>query len=101
MNPNPLVPAAYDIVTVGVSVIYWAAMIVAVVSLSRASKDLTLGQLGIWLLVVLLVPLIGPLVWFVSGRKKVRAARALAAQTAAAQTAAAQPLDEEPSSGAR
>ncbi|WP_017792307.1 PLD nuclease N-terminal domain-containing protein [Leucobacter salsicius] len=90
MNPNPLVPATYDIVTVGVSVIYWVAMIVAVVSLSRASKDLSLGQLGVWLLIVLFVPLIGPIVWLVSGRKKVRAARTLAAQTTAVP-----PLDEQ------
>ena len=68
-DPNPLVPATYDIVWMVVTVVAVILMIVALVSIARASKRLNSVLALIWTLVVLFVPVVGPAVWLAIGRR--------------------------------
>jgi hypothetical protein len=72
MTPNPLIPAAYDLAWSGVLVIWLALLIVALLQIRRAPA-LTPTTRAIWVLVVLVGPVIGPLAWFVVGRKSATA----------------------------
>jgi uncharacterized membrane protein YhaH (DUF805 family) len=68
-DPNPLVPATYDIVWMIVTAVAFILMIVALVSIARASKRLSSALALIWTLVVLFVPVVGPVVWLAIGRR--------------------------------
>lgn len=69
-NPqNPLIPAGYDIVWSAISVVVLALMILALVSLARSAKRLNGAQGLIWTLVIIFVPVIGPLAWLSVGRR--------------------------------
>lgn len=45
------------------------AWIVAIVDMVRRRASLSRGQLGAWLLVVIILPIIGTILYFVYGRK--------------------------------
>lgn len=66
---NPLIPAGYDIVWSAISVLVLAFMILALISLARSAKRLNGSQGLIWTLVVIFVPVIGPLAWLSIGRR--------------------------------
>lgn len=66
---NPLVPAAYDVV--------WTVVLVGVVALAVTAagqvlraRSLSGGDELAWLLAVVLLPVAGPLLWFLVGRQK-------------------------------
>lgn len=69
MSANPLLPASYDLL--------WAIAFVAVVGLgvaafvgiSRRARSTPLAVSLVWIALVLLVPVLGPLAWFVVGRR--------------------------------
>jgi len=62
-------PAGYDIAWSVVSVLVLALMILAVVSLARSAKRLNAARGLTWTLLVLFVPVIGPLAWLSIGRR--------------------------------
>lgn len=66
---NPLIPAGYDIAWSIVAIFAVALVIVAIISLARAARHLTVIVGMVWTLVVLLVPVIGPVVWLSVGRR--------------------------------
>lgn len=68
-----MVPVTYDVVMTLVPVVILGIMVVALVSVSRMSKHLTLGQLSTWMLIVIFAPVVGPVVWLTLGRRKVTA----------------------------
>lgn len=69
MTVNPLFPAGYDVVWSVVAVVIIGLAIVAIVSLSRVARRLTAVQALIWVLVVLFVPVLGPVAWLAVGRR--------------------------------
>ena len=77
-DPNPLIPAPYDIVWTIVTIAAFTLMIVALVSIARASKRLTPMLALIWTLVALFVPVVGPIAWLVIGRSAADATEQLA-----------------------
>lgn len=67
--PNPLLPAYYDLV--------WSGIVVAVLALTATaiwqalrSKDYSGGQQLMWALLIVVVPVLGALAWFVLSRPK-------------------------------
>lgn len=66
---NPLVPAGYDIVWSLVSLVVLALLVWALVSIARHGKTLTSGQALVWTLLVIFVPVLGPLAWLFIGRR--------------------------------
>jgi len=66
---NPLVPATYDIVWAVVTVAAFTLMLIALVSIARASKRLTSVIALSWTLVALFVPVVGPVAWLAIGRR--------------------------------
>ena len=66
---NPLFPAGYDVVWSVVAVVIIGLAIVAIVSLSRGARRLTAVQALIWVLVVLFVPVLGPVALLAVGRR--------------------------------
>lgn len=72
---NPLLPAGYDFVWSVVMVAIVVLMVVALVSLMRLAKSITPGVGLVWALVVLLLPVVGPLAWLGIGRRTVIGAR--------------------------
>ncbi|SOC88093.1 Phospholipase_D-nuclease N-terminal [Curtobacterium sp. 314Chir4.1] len=66
---NPLVPSALDgVLTIG-SLVALILALVALISVLRATFPSGWRQLA-WALVVLVVPYIGPLAWFVARRRE-------------------------------
>ncbi|MCD1287098.1 PLD nuclease N-terminal domain-containing protein [Brevibacterium sp. GP-SGM9] len=63
MNENPLLPAAYDIIWSGILLAFVALLIWAFVSIYRS--DLDAPSKLVWAIIVFLLPVIGPICWFV------------------------------------
>ena len=69
-TPNPLLPAFYDVI--------WAVPMIAVVvlgvsafiSISRRARQTPLPVSLAWIAGVLLIPVLGPLAWFLIGRPR-------------------------------
>ncbi len=73
MRPNPLLPGLWDLVW---SAAWLAAMVLAVVALITLYR--TRAALGgaeslLWALGIVVVPVLGPIVWLIAGRRLRRA----------------------------
>lgn len=66
---NPLVPAAYDIGWAVVALVAFALAVWAIVSLSRGAARLPSLTVVLWAVVILLVPVLGPVAWLAAGRR--------------------------------
>ncbi len=66
---NPLLPATYDLVWSGLGVIALGLAVWAVLSLSRHARVLPSVVVAVWAVVILLVPVLGPLAWILAGRR--------------------------------
>ncbi|MFF1252679.1 PLD nuclease N-terminal domain-containing protein [Pseudarthrobacter sp. NPDC058329] len=71
---NPVMPPAWDAMVTIVSVCLAALFVAALVSILR-SKNQTPAGTALWVLVALAVPVLGPLLWFIAGRKATQAGR--------------------------
>ena len=69
---NQLIPAPYDILWSGVAVLTAGLALIAVVSILRHCRGLSWPSYVLWLLVVLAMPLVGSLLWFMFARDRVR-----------------------------
>ena len=65
---NPLIPVFYDIAWSGVVLIALVALVVALVQIRRA-PSLSSTARAVWVLIVLLAPIAGPVVWLIVGRR--------------------------------
>ena len=70
MDPNPLVPSAYDVVWGAVMLVLFVLAIAALISLARSRASLTASQTLAWVLLILLIPLLGAIAWLVAGRPR-------------------------------
>ena len=70
MDPNPLVPNAYDVMWAAALLTPIALSIVALVSVARSHASLTAAQILVWLLLILFIPLLGAIAWLVAGRPR-------------------------------
>lgn len=70
MDPNPLVPSAYDVVWGAVLLVSVVLAIIALFSLARSRGSLTGAQRLVWVLLILLIPLLGAIAWLVAGRPR-------------------------------
>ncbi len=66
---NPLIPAAYDLVWSGLAVVAFGLAVWGIVSLSRRARQLSSTLVLVWALVILLVPVLGPVSWLAAGRR--------------------------------
>lgn len=65
--PNPLLPASYDLIWSGVIVVVLALVVTALWQALR-SKAYSGGQQLMWALLIVAVPVLGAIAWFVLGR---------------------------------
>ena len=72
---NPLIPAGYDIAWSVVTVVMIGLAIAALVVLARSAGRLTTPQALGWMLVILFVPVVGPLAWITIGRRSLAGER--------------------------
>jgi hypothetical protein len=70
VDPNPLVPSAYDVVWGAVMIVPLVLAIIALVSVARSRASLTATQTLGWVLLILLIPLLGAIAWLVAGRPR-------------------------------
>lgn len=70
---NPLIPAGYDIAWSLIAFVTFALTVVAIVSLMRVARLMMTTQALVWVVVVLFVPILGPLSWLFVGRRSVSA----------------------------
>ncbi|MGZ1490699.1 PLD nuclease N-terminal domain-containing protein [Brevibacterium sediminis] len=68
MSKNPLLPAAYDVIWSGVVVLLVVLLIWAMVSIARSGLDPRVRL--VWAIIVLLLPVVGPICWFVARPQK-------------------------------
>ena len=69
LSANPLLPAGYDIAWTLISLVGLALLVWALVSLARRTRGLTSTQALVWTLVVIFIPVAGPLAWLFIGRR--------------------------------
>ncbi|MEV8267405.1 PLDc N-terminal domain-containing protein [Microbacterium sp. NPDC076911] len=74
---NPLAPASYDVIWSIVMLAIAVLTVVAMVSWWRATKWLSLTERLMWVMLIVFVPLFGPLAWFAIGRRCVAQACSL------------------------
>ncbi|MGC2940404.1 MULTISPECIES: PLD nuclease N-terminal domain-containing protein [unclassified Brevibacterium] len=68
MSENPLLPAAYDIVWSGVVLLMIALLVWTLISIARSGMEAP-AKLA-WVIIVFLLPLIGPICWLAARPKK-------------------------------
>ncbi|SDO78929.1 Phospholipase_D-nuclease N-terminal [Microbacterium sp. ru370.1] len=61
--------AAYDLVWSSVTVVAFGLAVWGIVSLSRGASRLSSATALVWALVILLVPVLGPVSWLLAGRR--------------------------------
>lgn len=66
---SPLLPTYYDIMWSVGTVAILIMLVVALISIGRRSKLLSATQALIWTLLVIFLPLVGPLAWLAVGRR--------------------------------
>ena len=72
---NPLLPAAYDIAWSVTAVAMLLLVVVVLFSIARTAELITSSQALIWTLVVIFVPIVGPLSWLFIGRRSANQVR--------------------------
>lgn len=71
-NRGPLYPTSYDVIWTVVLVAGFALLVAALVSIGRRSRALGAGTTVLWVILVLAVPLLGAVAWFLAGRSTAR-----------------------------
>ncbi|WP_106815823.1 PLDc N-terminal domain-containing protein [Microbacterium timonense] len=66
---NPLLPTGYDVTWSMLTAVAIALTVLALILLARSARRLTPSQGLLWTLVVLLVPVLGPIAWLTIGRR--------------------------------
>lgn len=66
---NPLLPAGYDIAWSVITALVIGLTVVALILLARSAKRLTPFRGMLWTLIVLLIPVLGPIAWLTIGRR--------------------------------
>lgn len=66
---NPILPTHWEFTMLLITGALIALVVVAVISLSR-DRHCTPNQRLLWLFVILMVPLLGPLLWLAVGRRR-------------------------------
>ena len=72
---NPLIPAGYDVAWSVVTIVVVGVAIAALVVLARSAGRLTTPQALGWTLVILFVPVVGPLAWLTIDRRSLAGER--------------------------
>lgn len=65
---NPVVPTQWEFTVLGIGVLALVLFVVVLIDVAR-SRHLTGPAQALWVLVVLALPVIGPLLWFLMGRR--------------------------------
>lgn len=68
MSKHPLLPAAYDVIWSGVVVLLVVLLIWAMVSIARSRLDPRVRL--VWAMVLLLLPVVGPICWLIARPQK-------------------------------
>ena len=68
MSKHPLLPAAYDVIWSGVVVLLVVLLIWAMVSIARSRLDPRVRL--VWAMIVLLLPVVGPICWLIARPQK-------------------------------
>ena len=68
MSKHPLLPAAYDVIWSGVVVLLVVLLIWAMVSIARSRLDPRVRL--VWAMVLLLLPVVGPICWLAARLQK-------------------------------
>ena len=65
---NPLIPVWFDLAWSGFVLCTLVLLVLALVQIARTPELSSTGR-AIWMLIVLFVPIVGPVVWFSIGRR--------------------------------
>ena len=68
MSENPLLPAAYDVFWSGLVLLLVVLLIWAMVSIARSGLDARVRL--VWAIIVLLLPVVGPICWLIARPQK-------------------------------
>ncbi|WEO78368.1 PLDc N-terminal domain-containing protein [Cryobacterium sp. SO2] len=66
-SANPLLPAGYDVAWTIVSALMIVLLVVALVSMARSAGRITATAALVWALLVICVPVVGPIAWLAVG----------------------------------
>ncbi len=68
VSADPAIPAAWMVFQFVVSLVLVVLLVASLVSIVR-TKNQPPARIVLWVLIVFLLPFIGPILWFIGGRK--------------------------------
>lgn len=66
-SANPIIPTAWEVMVIVAGAIVAALFVGALISIARSRHHTPAGR-ALWLLVVVTLPALGPMLWFLMGR---------------------------------
>lgn len=75
-STDPVIPAPWVLLQVAVPLVCFALLIASLISIAR-TKNQPPARTAVWVVIVFLLPIIGPILWFIGGRKASKLTRSL------------------------
>ncbi|WP_104092226.1 PLD nuclease N-terminal domain-containing protein [Arthrobacter sp. GMC3] len=73
-SADPVIPVPWVLLQVAVSLVCLALLIASLISIAR-TRNQPPARTTVWVAIVFLLPTIGPILWFIGGRKASRLTR--------------------------
>lgn len=67
-SANPIIPNPWEVTVLGIGVLALLLIVVVLVDIARAHHLSGLAR-AVWVLIALAFPLVGPILWFLIGRR--------------------------------
>ncbi|WP_051298268.1 PLD nuclease N-terminal domain-containing protein [Arthrobacter castelli] len=64
---NPVVPMWFEVAALLPVIVHLVLFVLALISIGRSRRHTSTAK-GVWVLVSILIPLLGPVLWFLIGR---------------------------------
>lgn len=64
---NPVIPMWFEVAVWLPLILHFLLLVAALISVGRASRHTSAAK-GVWVIVVFVVPVLGPILWFLIGR---------------------------------
>ncbi|MHA7271469.1 PLDc N-terminal domain-containing protein [Arthrobacter sp. HLT1-20] len=73
---DPVIPMPWVILQVSISLACFALLIASLISIAR-TKNQPPVTTTVWVVIVFLLPVVGPILWFIGGRKASKLTRSM------------------------
>ncbi|PCN49754.1 hypothetical protein Csp2054_00770 [Curtobacterium sp. 'Ferrero'] len=69
-SSNPVIPMSYDLIWGALTVVMFALLVAALISIGRHAAEMGVIVALVWAVVAIVMPFLGPAAWFFVGRRQ-------------------------------